>query len=488
MRLPPGTRADAIAVLAAMLAAGALAVLTTISPQLGLTVSLLALVCGLHVARPAAAMVLVWIIWLVMPGVRRLFGLSGYLEADPLSIAPFLATGIVVVLQWSRRRQPRVVRHVVLLVAGGWLVGVPLGIVAGPEAALYNFVTYTVAAGGYIVGFNEPARRAGDLALVRALAIGAPLLAAYGLAQYLLPLTPWDEAWLRSVDIVTFGAPDGEHVRVFSTLNAPGVLAPVLGLALVWHLSRRRVPAAAWPVIGLLLFALALTYVRAAWLALMLGVLFAGVLGGRAEVARITAIAVGCVVIVLAAAPVSPTAQALADRFQTLGTLDSDVSANERASTSRQLIPESVTRPLGHGLGTAGEGSKLLEGGALRAPDNGYLSLLFQAGPVGALLVLAGLALAVSTALRRAWVLGRRRGDGAFIAGATAFVLVMLLSGDHFYGVVGVMFWYLLGAAGGALWREEPTAQVSSAGSPDSWDAEPSAPLAGERRRAVTSP
>jgi hypothetical protein len=39
-------------------------------------------------------------------------------------------------------------------------------------------------------------------------------------------------------------------------------------------------------------------------------------------------------------------------------------------------------------------------------------------------------------------------------------MLVFLASGDHFYGIMGALLWYLLGAAGGdRLWRDQaPTA------------------------------
>jgi hypothetical protein len=42
------------------------------------------------------------------------------------------------------------------------------------------------------------------------------------------------------------------------------------------------------------------------------------------------------------------------------------------------------------------------------------------------------------------------------------FLLVFMASGDHFYGLLGAVLWYLLGAAGGALWRDQATASSAS--------------------------
>jgi hypothetical protein len=39
-----------------------------------------------------------WIVWLVVPGIRRVLGLDGYVEADPLSVAPFVLTLLVAAL------------------------------------------------------------------------------------------------------------------------------------------------------------------------------------------------------------------------------------------------------------------------------------------------------------------------------------------------------------------------------------------------------
>ena len=60
-----------------------------------------------------------------------------------------------------------------------------------------------------------------------------------------------------------------------------------------------------------------------------------------------------------------------------------------------------------HGRGEQGHREDVADP-ALRIPDNGYLALLFQVGPIGFLLVLAAIALM----LRAAWKGARDRAPG----------------------------------------------------------------------------
>ncbi len=448
-------RGDVATVLGASAAAVVLAALVAYSPQLALTVVIVVLGYCLHLADRRAAFAYVWIVWLLVPGIRRVLGLDGFVEADPLSVAPFVLTLVVAALELTRGEQPPAARRVPGLVIAGWLVGLPAGLAISPEAALYNLIAYSAAAGAYLIGFNEPARRVSELTLVRALAVGGPILAAYAAAQYLVGLTPWDEAWLESVDVITFGAPEEGKVRVFGTLNAPGILAGVLALALLWTLCRRRFSAPVAVGAAVTALALTLTYVRASWISLAVAIVVLCAISGVRGLSRAALPVAAVVAAVLALAPVSPTAAAVVDRFDTLSALGDDTSAQARSSTWTTLVPEAASRPGGHGLGTAGEGSKLAGASPLRASDNGYLSLLYQAGPAGALLVLAGLIAALRAAGRRAWPRRRELSEGAFLLSAIALILVFMVSGDHFYGVIGVVLFYLLGAGAGALWRDQ---------------------------------
>ena len=63
---------------------------------------------------------------------------------------------------------------------------------------------------------------------------------AYALVQRLFDPPSWDQAWLDTTDIVSIGANENGKVRVFSTLNSPGALAPLLTLSLLCYLSVQR--------------------------------------------------------------------------------------------------------------------------------------------------------------------------------------------------------------------------------------------------------
>jgi len=437
-------RGEALTAIAALAASCLLAVVTSFSPQASLTLALLALTYGLYRADRRAGMCAMWMVWLLTPGIRRVLGLSGYLQADPLSIAPVLITVMIAGLEVSRVAIPPLARRVLLLVIAGWAIGIPAG-AASASAMIYAFTSYCAAGAAYVIGYREPRRRLGELSLWRTLAVLAPLLALYGIAQNVLPLTSWDAHWLKSIDIVTFGSPIAGKYRVFSTLNAPGIFAPVMALALLGYLASRRAGVAAAFSALVVVFALALTFVRSSWFALAVAAV-AYLLFSRGRGLRRVLLALAvCIGVPIVLSPVNQAASALVKRAGSFSSLGSDTSAQARLATPAQLIPESISLPLGHGDGSAGEAAKLTSAQNLRAPDNGYLSLVYQAGLVGFVLVIAALVIALVAAFRGAR--GIAPDERALMLGSIVFMVAVMFSGDHFIGVTGTIMWYLLGAA-----------------------------------------
>jgi O-antigen ligase/polysaccharide polymerase Wzy-like membrane protein len=418
---------------------------TVISPQLGCAVAMTGGVVLLFAASARAGLLALWATWLVVPGLRRLFGLLGpYLEADPLSVAPFVATAAVAAIQISRTRLDAPTRRVLALAGAGLAIGVPAG-AASPDAMLYGVAAYGGGMLAYVLGRTERAGSVDALTLRRALVVGAPAVALYGIAQYFLPLTAWDARWLETVDFTSIGAPEEGRVRVFSTLNAPGTLAPVLAVALLFFMASARmrtVSAIGAVVVGT---GLALTYVRGAWVAFAVAALLIAVLA-RTAPARLTVGLCGLLVVgALAAGESTPTTAAISERLQTFGSLESDESAKERRAAPATVVPEAAGRPAGHGLGSAGEAARLRPGSTFKNPDSGYLSLLYQLGPVGLLLVMAALAVPIRVIARHVIVAGARDRESVLLLAFAAFALVVLFFGDLFYGVTGAILWYLLG-------------------------------------------
>jgi putative inorganic carbon (hco3(-)) transporter len=445
-RARPGTRGNellwplGVGVPAALL----LAWILTISVQAAAALVLILLVVGLHQHDRRWGIAAMFAFWFLAPGLRRVLGLlTGYVDTDPLSLAPFVATAVIAGLELVRIKLPSQTGRILLLAGAGITLGLPAGLLLGPRAAVYAFCAYLAALTAAVLGFNERGTSLNSSTLRRVLLLALPAIAIYAIAQRALPLPDWDQAWLDATDFDSIGAARDDEVRVFASLNSPGALAPLLALSLLCYLTvRPRHPALAVIGAALLCVALALTLVRSAWISLIIAAL-AHVIASRGSSARLV-FGVGAVVVAvtLALSPVSATARDVVDRFNTFGNLGADRSVTDRSATLSETLPEALSRPFGHGLGSAGEPSKLTGGRQLRTPDNGYLALLYQVGPIGFLLVLA----AVAYITRAAWNGARARAPGQelrlLLFAILAFTLVQMASGDQLYGSNAVIFWF----------------------------------------------
>ena len=429
----------------ALVSCVAVALLTTFSIHwAAATVSVAAVVC-IHLRSRAAGLAGVWLLWLLLPLVRRLLGLAeGYfVNADPLALAPFAATGIVGAIELRRARLGRRAKQVLGAAALGFLFGVPMGLLTEPLPALYAACAYVGALLAFAAGYREPS--AGGLSLFRTFALAGVPIAVYSVLQIVAPLTPWDELWLGSVDFTSIGSKEEGDLRAFGTLNSPATLAAVLGLALLGLLSARRfgpLPSAAL-LVGLA--AVAVTLVRSVWIALGLTLVLMALVSPVRVTRRVLVVAVLGVATFPFVAAGSPVTSTVGERATTLTDVEGDTSAQERVNTPKTLGPMLVREPLGFGLGTAGEANRLGSGGGLRATDNAFLALMVQNGAVGLVLVFGAAAAGFFSALR---AVRRRRSvqDLAAFAGIT-FLGVLAIAGDVLYGVTGAAFWYLIGFA-----------------------------------------
>jgi putative inorganic carbon (HCO3(-)) transporter len=272
-----------------------------------------------------------------------------------------------------------------------------------------------------------------------------PLLALYGLYQYFVTLPPWDAAWLESVDFSSVGSPEEGRVRIFATLNSPGLLGVVLAVAVLMTMGRRGVGPLAVATMALAGAALALTYVRSAWLGLVVGLVGLAIASRGRALPRLVPLALALALGWGVLSAGGGTSAAVLERAETLSSLGGDTSARARQATPTELLPELAGLPFGHGLGTAGEATRLSDGEGLRASDNGYLALAYQLGIPGALLVMAAILLPVVLTVRGA--LSRRSPRLPALVGVLAAFLALLATGDQFYGLAGLLLWYVLGTA-----------------------------------------
>ncbi len=313
-------------------------------------------------------------------------------------------------------------------------------------------LAYLAGVAGAVLGFNERFSLR-DSNLRRVLLYTMPPIAAYAIAQRFFPLSIWDYEWLSATEYISIGTVDTE-IRVFGSLNGPGTLAPILGLALLACLTLRNHPKVAVVSAVLLTVALSLTFVRSAWVALIAAGI-AHVIASHGRSARLVLGSMGAVVLLtVALAPVSPTAADVIKRFNTIGQPRADLSGSSREASFSRLLPVAASAPLGHGLGSAGEATRLGEEETeLRAIDNGYLSLMYQVGPIGFLLV----AFALIAVARAAWNGARARAPGQelrlMLFAMLVFLLVQAIAGDVFYGPSGVILWFIAGQALAYEWR-----------------------------------
>jgi hypothetical protein len=419
--------------------------LVTVSVSAACAVALIVTVLALHEHDRRTGIAALFALWFVAPALRRILGqLTGYVDNDPLSLAPFLATAAIAALELARIHIPARPRRIVLLAAAGLAIGLPVGLLTGPQAAVYAFVAYLAGVSGAVLGFCDRGTLQ-ESTLRRVLVYGVPVVAAYALAQRVFGLPSWDREWLEMTTLTSLGTAENQQVRVFATLNSPGALAPLLALSLLCFITGPRARALTLAGALVVTVALSLTFVRSTWVALIVAGI-AHVIASRGASARpvLGAFAVAAVAAV-ALSPISATARDVVNRFETIGGAQEDASTTERRVTFRETFPRAVRAPAGHGLGSAGEATKLTEDDSLRAPDNGYLALVYQVGPVGALMVLAALALV----LRAAWEGARARAPGQdlrlLLFAMLVFFLVLLTAGDELYGSHGVLLWFICG-------------------------------------------
>jgi hypothetical protein len=418
-------------------------------------------------------------LWFLAPELRRILALqTGFVDHDPLSLAPYLATAAIAGFELVDVHVPHRLRRVVLIAAGGFLIGLPVGIVAGASSGIFAFLAYVAALSGIVLGLGEgPTMR--DSTLRRVLLYGLPPIAAYAIMQRVLPLPSWDRTWIMATGLLSVGNPDEGPIHVFGTLNHPGALAPVLGLSLLCYLTIKRVTKVTVVGAVLVVIALQLTFVRGAWVALIVGGL-AHVVASNGRSARVVLGALAAVAVAtVALSPVSHTAKDVITRFKTIKS--NDASVQERQATLSETLPRAVAAPLGHGLGTAGEPTKLKgDQDALRAPDNGYLSLIYQVGPIGFVLIMG----VVVYCFALAWDGAQARAPGqemrVLLFAMLAFMFVWLYVGDGFYGVTGVILWFICGQILGNDFRLR--AQASQRFDRSLVEQRPPAPMAGDLR------
>jgi hypothetical protein len=376
--------------------------------RLGYPVGALAIGAWLYRRGPGGYIEFAWWLWHFSPGVRRIvdYQLGGYEPQNPMSLTPFLVSGLAlagVLRHLPELRRLRFMPWGVAAVAVlyGYFVGL---LRIGPMPATHALVSWLVPlAFGLYCAVNWPRYHETQAAMRRAFLLGSLVLAVYGIAQFVDP-PAWDRTWMVGSRMYSVGRAFPFEVRVFSLVNGPLPFATILVAGLFIALSGRGI----WRVASLTLGAIALllSLVRSVWLAGLFGLLvYLAALPRRAARPLIATglLTFGAIGLVSRAVPdevAGPTVTIVRDRILTFNDLSHDISFKARTNFLDDIARVVLEEPLGHGLGSTGVSTTLGgDGDGIRDFDNGVLAVLYSLG----------------------WVAG-----GAFLAAAVSIVLLAL--------------------------------------------------------------
>lgn len=382
-----------------------------------------------------------WWVWFLAPLVRRLvdFRGGGWVDPSPVLLAPFLVTLITALT--LTRQLPRFFYQgglPFLLALFGVAYGLLVGLIDNPPMAmvvpLLNWLTPILFGFHLFAHWRDyPAYREN---LQRTFLWGVLVTGGYGVLQYLVA-PEWDCFWLRQQATFVFGRPEPLGIRVFSTMNSPQPFAYTLtaGLLLLFvSPSPLKFISAGVGYLSLLL-----SLARSAWLGWLGGLLlFLPFLRARLQMRLIATLLVMAVVVV-PLTNVEPFASAINSRFQSLTSINSDVSYNARSEGYATALGQALLQVTGEGLGGGPDNT------ALGTNDSGLLTILFSLGWLGGLPYMGGLVVLVLTLVQG----GTARLDG-FVGAAQAIVLGAMLQislNNIMLGVFGMVLWGFLGIA-----------------------------------------
>lgn len=435
--------------------------------RLGFPAGALAVGAWLFLRGPAPFLAFVWLLWDVVPGLRRIvdFRLGGWDPENPISLTPFLVSAIAMIGVIRRAPELKRPRLAPMIVAGvcivyGYFVGVlELGILPATHA----LVSWLVPLGLGLYCAVEWRRYPEYEKTVRGLFLwGTVLLGAYGIYQFVDPPL-WDRVWMADSGMYSIGRAFPYEVRVFSLVNAPLPFATILAAGLFASVSARglgRVLAIALGTTALLL-----SLVRSVWLAAAVGLLVY-LAWTPVRVIRRAALAGALGLALVASAPFvvpeqigRPTLEIVRDRFLTLGDLHRDVSFRDRTSFLSHIGTTVAQSPLGRGLGSTGVSSTLGDAGeGIRDFDNGVLATVYSLGWLGGTSFLLAVIAGIVVTLRR-----REPSSDTMAKAARATVVTSLLlavGANVFEGVSAAVLWGFLGLLTAShLWHDAARAR-----------------------------
>ncbi|HTR15950.1 MAG TPA: hypothetical protein VMI52_02820 [Acetobacteraceae bacterium] len=383
--------------------------------------------------------------WTLTPFIRRIIEYnSGFDPTDivlvtPNLVAMFMLRDIVTSRTLLRRRETLTG----LLLLAPAVYGLAVNFVEG------DLYPGAVAAADWLVPllyYFYIIDKASDVAGAEAdfrwfVTLNALVVVGYGLWQFFHP-PAWDVAWsiASSMEMAEARA---EEIRVFGTLNSTGVLAEWLGALILLALYfRTRLTIVLLPATALVLL---FSWVRSVTVGVVLSVMLAAWIGGGRMTASLLRVVIAAVVVGVIALSFNPiVADRLMGRIDSLGELQSDASAHERAALWRSGPRLIDAHPFGMGIGALGRGAVAANDPDLVSVDAGPVAIYLSLGWVAGTIYLVGMFAVVVQALLAA----RRTRSGAACAFAVAaFCTFFELAFVNIQGFAGCVLWLCGGFA-----------------------------------------
>lgn len=329
-------------------------------------------------------------LWFISPLIRRIVEVRGAPDASIILSTPYLVCivpAVSMLYNWrsivSRRLAPLL--GMACAIFYGALVGVGnFGLVAVVQNLILWFppLCFAFFLYAYRTEVQDMYRH-----FERSM-IGATLFAGvYGIYQYFV-LPTWDVNWMRSLGNNTFGQPKPMQVRVFSTLNAPQILALFLAVGII--LALRSSSGWRFAAIPVGLVSITLSMARTAWVGLIVGFVYLVFrMSSKQRLQLFVIAAISC--LAFAAAFQNPANYALVDRFNTLSDVGHDDSFVTRIDGHLALFERMGEFPFGLGLGSQQTGidrtnadAMLSRGGSMIMQNDSSLAVfLISLGIVG---------------------------------------------------------------------------------------------------------
>jgi putative inorganic carbon (HCO3(-)) transporter len=400
------------------------------------------------------------------PELRRILDWRGnYDPINIISVVPLLMLCPVAVLGFRRRRQLRSRGFALVTVtwAAAFAYATFIATAHGATTqAIYGVAEYClpISVGLWLMTRRESMETAHARIAHMLLTFGA-VAGAYGIFQYIVA-PPWDTAWMQNIGNDSFGLPERFGIRVFGVLNEPQVFALFLVSVILFNLPYLRVRN--WQrmfALFIMVVALALSLVRSAWVAALVGIVIFIWLSPRRLQAllSLTSVAVVCVVVVLTALLVWPdanTSNVVSKRFTTFSDVQDDFAVQDRQQTAESALQTALAQLAGGGLGLTGESGKLgdadsqsFSGAPVGPIDNGFVSRFLEMGIVGFGAFVAACVASIVVLARAHATAVRARDKGGMLVSASCLAVVVVLfgvnlDGDFQRGLFGVLYFAAL--------------------------------------------